>query len=177
MEESVVESLNRFIAGERDIRFLDAFIDKFPLLFLERHFPAEEQPRFAPLYTEALDVYLRGVPPGERWTEKGLNRMSPLLFKEMSAEGRFAAVDGFLDDYEQYQAVYAASPPRLLKDQYESLAPIYMNILLGRAATSTEKRQDLLSRLQAAEHVALRTMKRILGEDGYAERIEERFAQ
>lgn len=140
-EESVVVSLERFMAGERDIDFLDRFIDKFPLLFLEGHLPNEEQDRYVPILAQAANGYIGQLTGEERFTKKVLDRMSMLLFLEQSGQGPFTAVDVFLDHFERYQAIYAMSPSRPFKDQYETMTPIYADILERRTESVPPKQE------------------------------------
>ena len=135
-EESVVVSLERFMAGERGIDFLDRFIDKFPLLFLEGHLPNEEQERYAPILAQAMNGHIGQLTGEERFTQKVLDRMSILLILEQSGQGTFTAVDVFLENFERYQAIYAVSPSRPFKDQYETMTPIYEDVLKRRAESA-----------------------------------------
>ncbi len=134
--ETSIESLERFRSGGRDVGFLNEFLGKFPLLFLADHFPADEQHRLVPVLLEAADSYLRQLTREDRFTAINLHRLSILLQAEQGGQGRFASVDGFIESFDGYQAVYEESPPKLFAGQYDSLAPICMDILVSRAAYS-----------------------------------------
>lgn len=171
-EEGVIESLERFKAGERDVDFLDRFIDKFTLLFTADYVSSSAQGDYIPFFTEAADSYLSQLQGETRFTAKNLHRMAMLLSMEQSGMARFESVDGFIDNFDRYQAIYKVDPPQLFTPQYKSMAPICMDIMVMRAKQATDKRAALLAELNKAEHPALKEMKQSMGAEKYAATIK-----